>query len=182
MHFVKTVPSFLTLEECTSIISQFSNSNLHTAGIGSDQKGEELKKIRDSKVLFTNIDWVELRIKSYLIDKVKIKGFELDSIENFQFTEYKDGGHYDWHTDAGMNYQDRFCSVVIQLNDSYEGADLLYKDANDAITTFERGVGNMFIFNSSIEHKVTPVKKGVRYSLVTWIKLKEIKQFKKTLL
>ena len=81
-----------------------------------------------------------------------------------------------------MNYQDRFCSVVIQLNDSYEGADLLYKDANDVVTTFERGIGNMFMFNSSIEHKVTPVKKGIRYSLVTWIKLKEIKEFKKTLL
>jgi predicted 2-oxoglutarate/Fe(II)-dependent dioxygenase YbiX len=182
MHFIKTVTNFLTQDECKSIISKYSKEKLKVAEIGSNKEGDELKKIRDSKVFFTNIDWLELKIQNYLISEIKIKGYELDSIEAFQFTEYKDGGHYDWHTDVGMGYKDRFCSVVIQLNDEYNGADLMYKDENNEIQIFKRGLGSMFIFNSGIEHKVSNIIDGVRYSLVTWIKLKEIEQFKKTLL
>ena len=115
---------------------------------------------------------------------IKIKGFELDKIENFQFTKYELNGHYEWHTDS-MNfdyYAKRFCSVVIQLNNEYDGGELLYKDHNDDIVEFKKGVGNLFIFNSSTLHKVNPIIRGERYSLVSWISLKEISNFKKTLI
>ena len=37
---------------------------------------------------------------------------------------------------------------------------------------FEKGIGNLFIFNSNLLHKVTPITTGNRFSLVTWITLK----------
>jgi predicted 2-oxoglutarate/Fe(II)-dependent dioxygenase YbiX len=46
----------------------------------------------------------------------------------------------------------------------------------------EKGVGNTIIFLSNIEHRVTPVEKGNRYTLVNWVGLKENNSFKKTLL
>jgi predicted 2-oxoglutarate/Fe(II)-dependent dioxygenase YbiX len=50
------------------------------------------------------------------------------------------------------------------------------------VVEFKKGVGNLFIFNSSILHKVKPIISGERYSLVSWIALKEISNFKKTLI
>lgn len=181
MYFIKTVTNFLTPVECKGIIDKFSNSKLSTAEIGSNLTGDALKKVRISDIIFVEIDSIKRKLEIFLRNEIKMKGFELDSIENFQFTKYGIGGHYDWHTDTGINFEERFCSVVIQLNDEYIGGELQYKNDNDIIL-FESGIGNMFIFNSSIEHKVNPVIEGVRYSLVTWIKLRKITEFKKTLL
>ena len=179
--FIRTVKHFLTKEECDSIVEEFSKSNLETAGIGANFIGEELKRIRDSQVILTNIDWVKSKLKSFLKTELQFKGYELDEIEKFQFTKYTNGGHYDWHTDTGLNFGNRFCSIVIQLNDYYKGGELLYKK-NSTEIKFEEGIGNLFIFNSSLEHKVNPITFGTRYSLVSWIKLKEIEGYKKTLL
>jgi PKHD-type hydroxylase len=179
--FIRTVKHFLTKEECDSIVEEFSKSNLETAGIGANFIGEELKRIRDSQVILTNIDWVKSKLKSFLKTELQFKGYELDEIEKFQFTKYTNGGHYDWHTDTGLNFGNRFCSIVIQLNDYYKGGELLYKKDSTEIE-FEKGIGNLFIFNSSLEHKVNPITFGSRYSLVSWVKLKEIEGYKKTLL
>jgi predicted 2-oxoglutarate/Fe(II)-dependent dioxygenase YbiX len=43
-------------------------------------------------------------------------------------------------------------------------------------------LGNLYVFFSNILHRVIPVKKGVRYSLVNWVSLKKIEGYKKTLL
>jgi PKHD-type hydroxylase len=184
MHFIKTVTNFLTPVECDGIINTFHNSDLKQGEIGSNKKGEDLKFIRDSKILFVEIDWLKSKLESFLRNEIKVKGYELDNIESFQFTKYGLGGHYGWHTDANAEteFNERFCSVVIQLNNDYTGGELLYKNIDDDVIIFERGCGNMFIFNSKIEHKVNPINTGVRYSIVTWIKLREIKEFKKTLL
>jgi PKHD-type hydroxylase len=180
--FIRTINHFLTKEECDSIVDEFSKCNLETAGIGANFIGEELRRIRDSQIILTNIDWVKQRLESVLKIELQFKGYGLDEIEKFQFTKYTNGGHYDWHTDTGLNFGNRFCSIVIQLNDEYNGGALLYKNHDSTEIEFEKGIGNLFIFNSSIEHKVTPITFGIRYSLVSWIKLKEIEGYKKTLL
>ena len=72
--------------------------------------------------------------------------------------------------------------MVIQLNDAYEEGDLQIKDNQNETLTIEKGVGNLILFLSNIEHRVTPVKSGVRYTLVNWVKLIEKKDYKKTLL
>jgi predicted 2-oxoglutarate/Fe(II)-dependent dioxygenase YbiX len=180
--FIRTIKHFLTKKECNSIIEEFSKSNLETAGIGANFIGEELKQIRDSQIILTNIDWVKDKLKIVLNKEIQHKGYELDNIEKFQFTKYDLDGHYDWHTDTGLIFSNRFCSIVIQLNDKYEGGELLYKDFNNNEIEFDKGIGNLYIFKSTIEHKVNPITFGIRYSLVSWIKLKEIEGYKKTLL
>ena len=183
MLFIKTIESFLSKEECNSILNKFVNANLKVAKT-SNSKSSNLEKKRDSKVVFTQLPQYKKKLETVLRNEIKIKGFELDKIENFQFTKYELNGHYEWHTDS-MNfdyYAKRFCSVVIQLNNEYDGGELLYKDHNDDIVEFKKGVGNLFIFNSSTLHKVNPIIRGERYSLVSWISLKEISNFKKTII
>lgn len=184
MLFVKTIESFLSKEECNNILNKFVNADLKVAKTSDSKSSNSLIKIRDSKVVFTQLPHYKKKLENVLRNEIKIKGFELDEIENFQFTKYELNGHYDWHTDS-MDfdyYAKRFCSVVIQLNNEYDGGELLYKDHNDDVVEFKKGVGNLFIFNSSTLHKVNPIIGGERYSLVSWISLKEISNFKKTLI
>jgi PKHD-type hydroxylase len=115
-----------------------------------------------------------------------VKGFDLDFEESqFQFTEYHPGGHFDWHRDGHakkITDYDRYCSLVIQLNDEYDEGDLQIKDNQNETLTVEKGTGNLILFLSNIEHRVVPVKSGIRYTLVNWVRLKQKKDYKKTLL
>ena len=180
--FIRTIKHFLTKEECNSIIEEYSKLDLKTAEVGADFTGDKLKSVRDSEVVMVEIDWIKTKLESVLKNEIQFKGYELDKIEKFQFTKYASGGHYDWHTDTGLNFEYRFCSIVIQLNDEYSGGELLYKEYDSTEIEFEKGIGNLFIFSSSAEHKVNSITNGIRYSLVSWIKLKEILGYKKTLL
>lgn len=90
--------------------------------------------------------------------------------EALQYTEYPpDGGHYDWHIDCGPNIQaQRKISVTVQLNDDYEGGELqLWRGQSPATAHKEKGT--VVIFPSYMLHRITPVTKGIRNSLVLWL-------------
>ena len=103
-------------------------------------------------------------------------GFELGSIiEQIQYTEYhaEDKGHYDWHLDIGNDeYSLRKISLTVQLSDpnDYEGGILeLSHSGDDLSISAPKTRGSVFIFPSYLRHRVTPVTKGVRKSLVLWV-------------
>ena len=115
--------------------------------------------------------------------EINVKGYNIDFTNNyFQFTEYKTNGYYNWHTDSSDVLSDRYCSMVIQLNDEYTGGELEIKDNDNNEITLEKGLGNLFLFYSYIIHRVKPVTYGARYSLVNWFRLTPIENFKKTLI
>jgi predicted 2-oxoglutarate/Fe(II)-dependent dioxygenase YbiX len=127
------------------------------------------------------------KLSKILIDEISVKGFDLDYLASpFQFTEYKVGDYFHWHRDAVgdiVTQEERYCSMVIQLNNDYDGGNLELKLPHDNThLTFEKGIGNLIIFLSNIEHRVTDVTEGNRYTLVNWVGLKQINNFKKTLL
>ncbi|OED37154.1 hypothetical protein AB833_24730 [Chromatiales bacterium (ex Bugula neritina AB1)] len=92
--------------------------------------------------------------------------------ESIQFGEYHatENGHYDWHLDIGAGSFKRKISIVVQLTDpaEYEGGDLelLFGRSPQRV---ERGKGNVTVFPSYVLHRVTPVTKGIRRSLVIWV-------------
>jgi len=99
-------------------------------------------------------------------------GYSYGTQEMTQLGRYKstDAGYYDWHMDAGppQNGIQRKLSCVILLNDpsEFEGGVLQFKGMEDQNVLDKQG--SIIVFPSFIEHKVTPVTKGVRYSAVTW--------------
>tara|TARA_B100000927_G_scaffold166209_1_gene133948 strand:- start:12059 stop:12643 length:585 start_codon:yes stop_codon:yes gene_type:complete len=106
-------------------------------------------------------------------------GLDIERIFNIQYTEYlaANRGFYHKHIDSlvgrGEMY-DRKLSMTIQLSDSdeYEGGDFEFD--NDILPdSFDKNIirekGRVLIFPSFLPHKVNPVTKGIRKSLVTWI-------------
>ena len=97
---------------------------------------------------------------------------EVTGLGDFQFTEYKEGEYFDWHTDSTDTvYRDRFTSIVIQLNNEYVGGVLEIKNLKGQLVPIENKIGKLYIFNSRLTHRVTQVNNGTRYSLVNWVSL-----------
>lgn len=90
--------------------------------------------------------------------------------ESFQFTEYGPGGHFDWHVDDGVpGAWPRKLSFTLQLSDpgSYEGGDLEIWGLEKISASRERGT--LICFPSYMLHRVAPVTRGIRRSLVAWV-------------
>jgi PKHD-type hydroxylase len=98
--------------------------------------------------------------------------YELIGTEEIQIGRYKKEGHYDWHIDIEVpdnkNIQ-RKLSMSIQLNDSseYEGGKFEFKSLEDASQP-KMQQGSIMVFPSFLEHRITPILSGTRYSAVTW--------------
>jgi predicted 2-oxoglutarate/Fe(II)-dependent dioxygenase YbiX len=99
----------------------------------------------------------------------------IKDIEVPQFLYYKTGGKYDIHNDSEDWVEgrlNRVCerdvTVLLYLNDDYEGGELELPDWG---CKFKPKAGTLIAFPSYIEfrHRVHPVTKGERYTLVSWI-------------
>lgn len=184
MKKLYTIEEFLSKEESSNILEKYKKELfLEKAQIAN---GKIDNRRKSSVAFIDNIESIDNKLKDILKNLIQIKGFEVTGLGPYQFTEYKIGEYYDWHTDSSTTddeYKDRFCSIVIQLNDEYEGGYLQLKDeSGDNTIQLDKGIGTMYIFYSNIRHRVMPVTSGVRYSLVNWISLKKLENFKKTLI
>ena len=175
--------NFLSPEECDSILNKCKeeltlsdakvyNNNLH------------IKTNRKSSVgWISDLGFLNERLTNKLRETFNINGMEVTGLGDYQFTEYKEGEYFHWHTDSTTTiYRDRFTSIVIQLNNTYEGGVLEIKNLKGEIVPIENKIGTLYIFNSRLSHRVTPVVSGVRYSLVNWISLVKTDSTKRNLL
>lgn len=164
-------------EEINKIIAIGDNLTTKSACVGKDNNVEEA--IRSAK-----IGWIELNLEtSFIYDRIafiarQLNGqfFDLDIwgfVEHFQYTIY-DGknDHYTWHLDRGPgnSISPRKLSLVIQLSDpsEYEGGELEIFDAPEPTQVIKQK-GLVVAFPSFILHRVTPVTKGIRKTLVVWL-------------
>jgi PKHD-type hydroxylase len=112
--------------------------------------------------------WAAAQECNRLFFCVNIGGVEA----NVQLARYDSAnrGFYDWHTDFAGIRPLRKLSVSIQLSSSedYEGGDLelLYGTEPHKM---DRSKGAFIVFPSFMLHRVTPVTRGARWSLVAWI-------------
>lgn len=100
-------------------------------------------------------------------------GFDVTDIGDIQYTEYLaiDEGHYDIHHDIDWNSEkffDRKLSITVQLSEpeEYQGGDFEFTECKSP--TDYKKLGTVLVFPSYLQHKVTPVIKGKRKSLVAW--------------
>ena len=144
-------------------------------------------KTRISEVFWTTEQWIYDLTFPYMYEANKRSGWNLDikAAESMQITRYRKGGFYNFHRDGNgdhlsaynnpkntfMHGYVRKLSMSVILNDNFEGGAFQfasYAKEGCAITPIEASGGSVIIFPSSIEHRVAPVTKGTRYSVVTW--------------
>ena len=118
------------------------------------------------------------KLKEIYIEENKKYRFDLDySSINVQYTKYQKGDFYSRHADDDFTstykkHQNvRKLSITISLNaGSYKGGDLqLLLNNQKDLRTMRLEFGDALIFPSFTQHQVTPITKGTRYSLVSWV-------------
>jgi len=92
-------------------------------------------------------------------------------INQIDLLKYNSGGKYEIHTDH-YTYSPRHLSVIINLNDEYEGGDLIFTDQKEKeIKRLKLGKSSIVFFPSNFmySHGIQPITKGTRYSIVAWL-------------
>ena len=157
----------------------------------------ELKELkenkRDSEVSWFGEEWIykELHPFVHKANKLGKWNFEWDWTEASQFTIYKEGQYYGWHQDcwdtpyskshkhSEQRHKMRKLSSIVLLSNAqdFTGGELEFNFRNkdpdkgkDIITKCDSLIkkGSMVVFPSFVWHRVTPIKKGVRYTLTNW--------------
>jgi PKHD-type hydroxylase len=152
-----------------------------------------MKRKRNSDIVWMDDPWIYRELHPYVNKANKNAGwnFEWDWSEPCQFTKYKLNQYYDWHCDSWNkpynkpNTQDhgkiRKISMTCQLTDGseYEGGELEFdfrdydphmRDESIHLKQFKQILpkGSIVLFPSFVWHRVKPITKGIRYSLVVW--------------
>lgn len=161
-------------EQCEQIIQIGKDIGLKESRVGEESKLDtEWRKSKNSWfVVGGGYDWVfrELTFASTFMNDKHFK-FDLTGFaEGIQFAEYNaPDGRYGSHTDNVFGGLIRKLSISVQLSDesSYEGGDLCLSYGNEIVMT--RKQGTVVAFPSMTLHRVAPVTKGTRHSLVGWI-------------
>ena len=144
-------------------------------------------KTRISDVFWTTEQWIYDLTFPYMAEANKKSGWNLDirAAESMQITRYRKGGFYNFHKDGQADHLSAYdmpnnpfmhghvrkISMSIILNDNFEGGAFefaSYAKEECNITPIEAKAGDIIFFTSGMEHRVAPVTKGIRYSLVNW--------------
>jgi len=147
---------------------------------------KDLQKIRNSNIVWLDDDWIYKEIHPYIMDANKSAGwnFDIDFTEACQFTIYKKNQHYSWHADSWdkpyetkdiTNGKIRKLSVTCSLSspEEYKGGELEFFVSNPNKNKIHKckeiyPQGSLVVFPSHLYHRVKPVTKGTRHSLVLW--------------
>lgn len=169
---VTAAPCF-TNEEMDALISA-AEADFQNATVGG--------KVTDPSIRRSQVHWLDREKYGWAYRKVwraiqdvnrANYGFEIKKFEGrLQVTRYHevDQGHYTWHMDGGKNTPTRKLSLSVQLSapTDYEGGDIgFFYTMKEKHASRDRGA--IVTFPSWVMHRVTPVTKGVRYSLIAWI-------------
>ena len=174
---VGTTTPLFTPEQCQQIIASGRAQKPQQAQVGVGKPGGGT----DTKKRITKISWIPFQEMGHMyqdlnkfIQQANKNHFGFGDIritEQAQFTEYPEGGFYDWHMDCDVNMEHeppvRKISMTLLLNDpsEFEGGDLeLMAPGRYA----ELKQGHAIIFASFLNHRVNPVTRGMRQSLVVW--------------
>ena len=176
---VQTNEPMFTPEQCQMIINAGRSEPRNDASVGSDRGSKG--GVIDTKTRTSHISWIPFKKMHEMYKQIEKTmkqtngnhfGFDgMQITEMAQYTEYPEGGFYDWHVDNDVNCQHeppvRKISMTCLLSppNEFEGGDLELMKEGKSVKLKQ---GQAIFFASFIRHRVAPVIRGNRKSLVMW--------------
>ena len=166
-------------EICKSILDTATNHFIDV-GMNPVTATHADKNMRTGSNFFDNQQFVYDLVWSFMTTANKNAewDFEISSAESYQISKYEVGDFHKQHIDSmgtegskminptkkNLHNKTRKLSMIMALNDEFEGGDLILYNAG----SIEQKKGNITFFPSYLLHEVTPVTKGTKYSLSMW--------------
>jgi PKHD-type hydroxylase len=166
-------------------VAELDRLERHCDGLALEQArvtGDGYNSIRTTKVAWVhrNSEATEnlYRKMEEIVLRLNAEHFrsELSGLTTLQYAVYSqsEAGYFDWHIDYGRDPNDptqepRKITLSLQLSDatSYDGCDLEVRAAH-LIDVAPRQRGALVAFRANALHRVTPITRGIRKSLVAW--------------
>tara|TARA_R100001440_G_scaffold16293_7_gene27785 strand:- start:7424 stop:7984 length:561 start_codon:yes stop_codon:yes gene_type:complete len=181
INFISVYDDILPKKPFGKLFKVCKDLDWQDAFIGNGLLNKNIRKVKVRELLdisnsMTEVHWCnvmenifKVNIEKY-VNRNKIKNMYSKELEVIQVLKYSESDHYVWHYDGGTNYP-RTISCVYFLNEDYEGGELCFQNP-DGTGEFAIPVkeNRMVIWPSTFlyPHRVKPVKKGERYSIVSW--------------
>ena len=180
-YIVQTITPIFTPEQCQDIINIGRSMPPKMGEIGVGDNLDNKEKIKVEKRL-SPISWIPFKSIKPMYRKLEQTMYETNQnhfgfdnmqiTEQAQYTEYLNGGFYEWHTDNGINFINgtspvRKISMSLLLNheSEFDGGDLELCEEGKVAPLKQ---GHAIFFASFLNHRVKPVTRGTRKSLVMW--------------
>jgi len=168
-------------EELDRIISYCDSAGTERGVTFGSSTKEEVEKHRISNVKFHERNeetaWIFDKL-NFIIQAAneQFYNFHLNGYPSFQYTTYDANGRYDWHTDMSFgskfdgDAEPRKLSLTLLLNDEFEGGQFQINNGKEeSPIDVPIHKGRAVLFPSFMIHRVTPVTKGIRKSIVVWV-------------
>ncbi len=177
-YCVETTNPLFSPKQCQMIIEAGRAQPRQNASVGAGQKKGG---IVDTETRTSHISWIPFSKMPEMYKDIEKTmkatnnnhfGFDgMQITEPAQYTEYPSGGFYDWHMDSDVNFAHeppvRKISMTCLLSheSEFEGGELQMEKEDNKVKLVQ---GQAIFFASFIKHRVAPVTRGVRKSLVMW--------------
>lgn len=168
--YEKTIPD----EICDYIISSLKDNEYDKGRINSTNINEKVRNVLVQYIPQSN--WISSLVHYYGFDANKSNfNYAIGDVSAAQFLKYEPGMFYRVHADTSYNPDNegyyRKLTVIVNLTDpsDFEGGEFVL--FNDGLTPIRLKAekGTVFVFPSYLNHKISPIKEGIRYSIVGWI-------------
>ena len=148
-------------EECESIIS-YNNARI------TNWKMNDRKYNSQSINYSLQTNWLFDKLKKFVEENTDVK---INTIkETIHFHKFAKDDWFGKHNDIREN---RLYAVGVLLNGNFDGGDFKLYNPNEYI--LNKKIGNTYIFDVRIDHEITPILDGERYSLLWFLQNEHIK-------
>ena len=176
-YIVETTKPIFTPQQCQMVIDKGMSLKKEEAAVGMNKPQGKV----DYKKRITTISWIPFKDMPEMYKEIEatmlkannnhfgFNGMRLTEVA--QFTHYLEGGFYDWHMDNDVSGKlqppVRKISMTLLLSDpsTFEGGELEFMSDGKKAKLKQ---GQAIFFASWLQHRVKPVTKGERKSLVMW--------------
>lgn len=187
-HGIVVIENYLSPEQCAAIVEVAQRSEhepLTIVDLENTTADQVVRKLDDGRVT----DQVDLATEQHLLDNIiraavtetiaLEQGAKFEWFEQPQLLRYTQGSFYGTHADS-ENYDfeaehwrkdlDRDISMLLYLNDEFEGGKIYFANFDFKIRP-KAGMLVFFPSDSRYRHAAEEVTAGLRYAIVSWTAL-----------
>jgi len=173
LEAIVQIDNLISHDFCDEIIDSYKQFKLENLSVHHDVDKNERNVLGYSLGPNKNpFDKIKKEIERlYIYYKIKFPFIVSNKINQIDLLKYEIGGKYEYHVDNYTDYS-RSISVIINLNNKYEGGNLIFGDQKKfEIKRCKLKKGSIVFFPSNFmyPHSIEPITKGTRYSIVAWL-------------